>query len=189
EDEEGHGHDHSGGMDPHFWMDPLRVKEAVGNVRRGLTEVDAEDADVYAENAEAFNGHLDDLHERIETIVADASNDAILIAGHDSFGYFSDRYGVRIEALTSVSPDDIPTPRDIEAAQEVISTHDLRYICADPLESQAAAEQLVAETDAEEVLPLTAMPGLTDEWAEDEWGYLDVMENVNLPTIERVLNA
>jgi len=33
------------------------------------------------------------------------------------------------------------------------------------------------------------MPGLTDEWDEKSWGYVDVMENVNIPTLERALGA
>ncbi len=175
-------------MDPHFWMDPLRVKPAVDTVEEGFAGVDPDNADAYAENAEAFRSDLDDLHARIETTVSDASKDTILVAGHDSFQYFGDRYGVNIESLTNVSPDDRPTPRDIKRAQSVIQTHDLEYICADPLESQQAADQLVAETGATEVLPLTAMPGLTDEWENNEWGYLEVMENVNLPTLERTLD-
>jgi zinc transport system substrate-binding protein len=183
------GHDrHGAGMDPHFWTDPLRVKRAVDTVQGGFADVDPDNADAYAENAAAFRHDLDDLHAQIETTVSDASKDTILVAGHDSFQYFGDRYGVTVESLTNVSPDDRPTPRDIERAQSVIQTHDLEYICADPLESQQAADQLVAETGATEVLPLTAMPGLTDEWENNEWGYLEVMENVNLPTLERTLD-
>ena len=193
DDRDDHQHDddhqHGEGMDPHFWMDPLRVGEAVGNVRRGLVDVDAEGADAYADNAESLRGELEDLHDRIDSTVADASKSVILVAGHDSFGYLGDRYGVGIEALTDVSPDDRPTPRDIERAQSVIDAHDLRYVCADPLESRRAADQLVAETDAEAVLPLTAMPGLTEAWAENDWGYLEVMENVNLRTLRRALEA
>lgn len=102
-EQEDDGDDHSGRADPHFWMDPLRVKEAVETVRGGLSEIDSETADAYAENAESFGDRLDDLHEKIEGTIADGSNDVILIAGHDSFGYFADRYGVQIEALTSVS--------------------------------------------------------------------------------------
>lgn len=183
------GEDHGSGMDPHFWMDPLRVKEATGNVRQGFVDVDPDNTDAYAENVEALGSDLDDLHGQIEELVAEASKHVLLVAGHTSLQYFGDRYGVTVEALTNVSPDDRPTPRDIERAQEVIETHDLQYICADPLESQQAADQLVEETDAEEVLPLTAMPGLTDEWEAEDWGYVDVMENVNLPALERALNA
>jgi zinc transport system substrate-binding protein len=184
-----HSEEHGSGMDPHFWMDPVRVKQATDNVRQGLADVDPDNADAYTENAEAFQRELEDLHRQAEEAVTNASKNAILIAGHDSLQYFADRYGVTVESLTNVSPDDRPTPRDIERAQEVIETHDLRYICSDPLESQQASEQLVAETDAEAVLPLTAMPGLTEEWKRKGWGYLEVMENVNLPTLERALGV
>jgi zinc transport system substrate-binding protein len=182
-------HDHGDGADPHFWMDPLRVQEAVGNVHRGLTALDEGAADAYAENAETFRARLADLHDRIASTVADGSTDTILVAGHNAYRYLADRYGVDIVSLTNASPDDRPTTRDIERARELIDDRGLRYVCADPLESQRAAEQLVAETDAEAILPLTAMPGLTDEWDANDWGYLEVMENVNLPTIERVVDA
>jgi len=188
-DGEGGNDDRGSGMDPHFWMDPLRVSEAVSTVRQRFVDVDPDRADAYAENAEAFQDDLEELHEQIEGIVDDAAKDIILVAGHDSFQYFGDRYGVEVQALTDVSPDDRPTLQDIERAQEIVDTHDLQYICADPLEPQQAAEQLRAETSVEEILPLTAMPGLTDEWESEGWGYVEIMENVNLPTLERALGA
>lgn len=188
DEHEKENHDH-GPVDPHFWMDPVRVKAAVGNVRQGLVDVDSDNAGTYAENAESYRDRLDDLDERIESIVADGSKDVVLVAGHDAFQYLGDRYGVETHSLTNVSPDDRPTAQDIEHAQEIIRTHDLAYICADPLESQQAADQLVAETDAESVLPLTSIPGLEDEWDQKEWGYVDVMGTVNLPTLERALEA
>jgi len=182
------GHDH-GSMDPHFWMDPTRVATAADTVRAALAEFDGANADRYADNAAAYRDRLADLDERIEARLADASKGVLLVAGHGAFGYLSDRYGVRVEALTDASPDDRPTPSDIQRAQSVIDEHGLSHICADPLESQTAADQLVAETDAEDVLPLTAMPGLSQSWQESEWGYVDVMEQVNLPTLTTALEA
>ena len=184
----GDGHDH-GAVDPHFWMDPLRAREAVATVRRGFGDVDPDNADAYAENAESFRTELQELHERIDSLVTEASSDVLLVAGHDSFGYFADRYGVTVESITDVSPNDRPTARDIERAREVIETHDIEYLCADPLEPQEAAQQLAEETDVEGILPLTAMPGLTEEWEADEWGYVDIMENVNIPTLKQALDA
>ena len=181
-------HDH-GSMDPHFWMDPRRVATAADTVRAALADFDGENADRYADNAAAYQDRLADLDERIESRLADASKGVLLVAGHNAFGYLSERYGVRVEALTDASPDDRPTPSDIERAQSVIDEHGLSYICADPLESQTAADQLVAETDAEAVLPLTAMPGLSESWQESEWGYVDVMEQVNLPALTKALEA
>ncbi|WP_440990682.1 metal ABC transporter substrate-binding protein [Haloarchaeobius baliensis] len=188
--DDGHdGHDHGGEFDPHFWLDPLRVQTAVDTVREGLAAIDPANADVYESNATAYRERLDSLHADLEATVADASKGTLLVAGHDAFSYLGDRYGLEVEALTGLSPDSQPTARDIERAQEVIEHHDLRYICADPLESQRAAEQLVAETDAEAVLPLTALPGLHADWADRDWGYVDIVENVNRPTLERALEA
>lgn len=181
------GHDHGSGVDPHFWLDPLRVKTAVSNVEEALASVDEANAERYAENASAYQERLDSLHESFASTLSDAAGAVVLVAGHDAFQYLEDAYGVKFVSLTGVSPDDRPTPRDIERAQEVVDEHDLRYVCADPLESQRAAEELVAETNAEAVLPLTSIPGRRESWADDGWGYVDVMEAVNLATLEQVV--
>lgn len=182
-------HAHASAADPHFWLDPLRAKQAVTNVQDGFVGVDAVHGDAYGANATAYRDRLDDLDESLETTLANRSRDVLLVAGHDAFQYLHDRYGFEVEALTGIAPDDQPSPRDVERAQRLIEEHDLEYICADPLESQRAAEQLAAETDARAVLPLTAMPGRTRAWQEDGWGYADVMERVNRPTLERALDA
>jgi len=187
--EEGHGHDHSGGADPHFWLDPMRAKRAVSNIRSGFVDVDSDNASAYAENAEAYRGRLDELDETFQSTLESASKDIVFVAGHNAFQYLGQRYGFEVQTLTGLSPDDQPTPKDIERAQEIIAEHDLQYVCADPLESQTAANQLVEETDATEVLPLTPIPGRTQEWADEDWGYVDIMENVNLETLKQALDA
>ncbi|WP_123536663.1 metal ABC transporter substrate-binding protein [Halosimplex salinum] len=192
--DEGHGdrhedeHDH-GVADPHFWLDPRRASAAVERVREAFEAVDPDNASRYAENATAYRERLDALDESFESRLAGATKDVVLVAGHDAFGYLGARYGVEFVTLTGLSPDQGPTARDIERAQHRIEEHDLRYVCADPLESQRAATELVAETDAEAVLPLTSIPGRSEGWAEEGWGYVDVMESVNLPTLERALEV
>jgi zinc transport system substrate-binding protein len=176
-------------MDPHFWLDPQRAGQAVETIESTFAEIDDDNAERYADNAAAYREQLTTLDDTIQSTVDDASKQTLFIAGHDAFRYLEARYGLTIESLTGLSPDDRPTPQDIERAQEIIDEHDLEYICADPLESQTAAEQLVAETDATEILPLTAIPGQTEAWADDGWGYIEVMENVNLDTLETALDA
>lgn len=99
------------------------------------------------------------------------------------------RYSFEVETLTGLSPDDEPTLKDRERAQEIIAEHDHQYVCADPLESQTAANQLVKETDATEILPLTPIPGQTQEWADEDWGYVEIMENVNFETLATAFHA
>ena len=189
EEEGSHDHDHGSGSDPHFWLDPQRAKQAVTTIEDGFAAVDETNAEAYAENAENFRARLDDLDSTLESTISEAPKNTLFVAGHNAFQYLETRYGLQIETLTGLSPDDQPTPEDIERAQEIIAEHDLTYVCADPLESQTAAEQLVAETDATEVLPLTPIPGQTQDWADNGWGYVEVMENVNLETLETALDS
>lgn len=186
EDEDEHGH---GAMDPHFWLDPQRAAQAVGTLESAFAEMDGENAEVYADNAAAYRNQLEELDGEIQSIVDDAPKNTLFVAGHDAFQYLEDRYDLRVESLTGLSPDDQPTPRDIERAQDIIDEHGLTHVCADPLESQTAAEQLVEETDATGMLPLTAIPGQTSEWADNDWGYIKIMENINLDTLETALNV
>ncbi|WP_049915150.1 metal ABC transporter substrate-binding protein [Haloferax mucosum] len=183
-----HSHNH-GPVDPHFWMDPHRVETATETLRDAFQSVDDANADAYAENAESYRKSLSDLHAAYESGLETRERDVILVAGHNAFGYLSDRYGFDIVALTGLSPDEEPSPRDIERAQEAIAEHGIRHVLSDPLTSDRAANQLVAETDAEDVLPFTPIPGLTQEWADENWGYIDIMRNVNLPSLRTALDA
>lgn len=176
-------------VDPHFWLDPVRMVDALEAVRTAFAERDEANAEAYEANAEAYREELEALHEDITALAEDAADATVLVAGHDAFGYLEARYGVEIEALTSLSPDASPTPRDIERAQQLIADNDIEYIVADPLESQQAAEQLLAETDAEEILPLTAIPGLSEDWEANGWGYVEIMREVNLATLETIGDA
>ncbi|WP_044956365.1 metal ABC transporter substrate-binding protein [Halococcus hamelinensis] len=188
---EHHNHEHNlpGGMDPHFWLDPLRAKTAVGTIEQGFTEISGGNEDAFSNNADEYRSRLDDLHGSFQSKLESASKEVVFVAGHNAYQYLAERYGFEAETLTELSPDDQPTPRDIERAQEIVGEHDLEYVLADPLESQKAANQLVAETDAKEVLPLTPIPGQTQQWANKGWGYVDIMEQVNLPTLVKALDA
>ncbi|WP_416841549.1 metal ABC transporter substrate-binding protein [Haloferax sp. DFSO52] len=187
-----HDHDAEASLDlvdPHFWMDPLRVVTAITTLSDAFQTVDESNADVYAESADAYRTAVTDLDAAFESGLETRERDVILVAGHDAFGYLSDRYGFDVVALSGVSPDDAPSPRDIERAQMAIEEHGIRYVLADPLESDRAAMQLVAETTAEGVLPLTSIPGLTSEWVRQQWGYLDIMRETNLPSLRTALET
>ena len=186
DEDDDHGH---GTKDPHFWLDPLRSVRSVRTIADGLTDLDRENADAYAEAAESYVGRLRALDEAYRARLADRTRGTVLVAGHDSFRYLGRRYGFDVEALVDLSPDAEPSPRDVAHAQSVIDDHDIEYVLAPVFESDRAARQLVEETDAKGVLPLTPVPALTREWHEAGWGYLEVMERVNLPSLERALGA
>lgn len=187
-EEEG-GHDDHGAKDPHFWLDPSRATQSVETIASGLAEIDPENESTYVENASSFAERLTNLDSAYRERFEGRTKDAVLVAGHNSFQYLEDRYEFRVEALTGLAPDAEPTPRDIKRARSVIDEHDIEHVLTPVFESDRAARQLVEETDATDVLPLTPVPSLTEEWNEKGWGYVEVMENVNLPSLTTALGV
>lgn len=186
---EGKAHAAHGEKDPHFWLDPRRAKRTVENVRAGLAAADESNSEAYRKNAAAYAKRIDDLDRAFRSRLRGAPKGVILVAGHNAYQYLGERYGFEIEALTGLSPDDAPTPRDISHAQAVIEEHDVTHVLAPVLESNRAATQLVRETDATSVLPVTALPGAVEAWTRKDWGYIEVMRNVNLPSLATALGA
>lgn len=184
--ETGHAH---GDHDPHFWLDPVRAATAVSTVEAGLQDVFPDHADAFAANAAAYRQELAALDEMFSTGLAERERDAVLVAGHNAFQYLATRYGFEVHGLTGASPDDSPSPQDIRRAQDLIEGDDITHILAPTFEADRAARQLVDETDAREVLPITAIPGVTEAWHDRGWGYLDVMREVNLASLTTALGA
>jgi zinc/manganese transport system substrate-binding protein len=96
---EGEGTDPSGddqapgAQDPHLWMDPLTMKQLVSPLASQLSEIGI---DVSA-NARRVEADLEALHAEVEAIMAKVpESDRTLVTGHESMGYFAERYGFRL---------------------------------------------------------------------------------------------
>ncbi|SEO46749.1 zinc transport system substrate-binding protein [Halogranum amylolyticum] len=181
-------HDH-GTADPHFWLDPTRTKAAVENVRAGFAEADPDNSDDYDANAESLLAELDALDAEFEEALASRSREVVLVAGHNAFQYLGHRYEFEVHALSGLAPDATPSPKAVREAQHVVEEHGIEHVLAPVFESDRAARQLVAETGAKEVLPVTPIPTIKPEWDDRGWGYLDVMREVNLDSLSTALGA
>ena len=146
EAEEGHHHDHAGGLDPHFWTDPLRVAQAAILVAEALAAIDP--SIDWAARAEAYAATLTELDEEIQGLLASIPADnRKLITNHDSLGYFADRYG--FEVIGAVIPGGAtladPSSAQLAALVEEIVAEGVKVIFAETIEPTALAEAVAAE--------------------------------------------
>jgi zinc/manganese transport system substrate-binding protein len=90
--EDHHGEDErgEGAEDPHLWLDPLAMRSVV----RALGPVLAEARIDVGDRVETVSAALERLNaeaaERLERVPAERRK---LVTGHESLGYFADRYG------------------------------------------------------------------------------------------------
>lgn len=175
-------------IDPHFWLDPVRTRGAVENIRDGFVEADPDNATVYEENADAFLDRLDDVHARYEEAMAHRNRDVIVVGSHDSYQYWRARYDVEIHSPVGISPDGEPTPREMEEISDIIERYDLKYVLYDMYEPADYAESLANETGTE-TLPLSPIEATTEEQLEEGMGYVEHMLDINLTTLEQALEV
>jgi zinc transport system substrate-binding protein len=188
EDQDDHTHENTE-HDPHFWLDPRRTEHAVKTIRDGMITVDPTNQSTYQDRTDEYTAELTALHDEFLTTLSNATKDAVFIAGHNAFRYLGDTYGFDIYSLTGLSPDEGISASARREAQHIIEEHDIEYILHPALEPRAPAEQLVSDTGANAVLEITAISGVTDEWIDNDLGYIELMRTINLPTLTKALEA
>ena len=140
---EGHHEHHHGGLDPHFWLDPVRMIEAVDLMVAAFTRLDPAAADSFRTRGDEVKRALQALDERLRAERATYTRDTI-ITFHGSFGYFADRYNLRIAAVVEPSPGREPTAHYLAEVLAVIAeTHPAALFSEPQLDPRPA--QVIAQ--------------------------------------------
>jgi len=142
-------------LDPHVWMDPLRVAEGV---RLIAAELSARTETDHTACAEAYVARLEALDREIagllESVPAQSRN---LVTNHDALGYFAARYGFVV--VDTVIPGGAtlaePSAGDIVDLVERIDSAGVRAIFTDETSSAELARLVADETTHRvEIVPL-----------------------------------
>lgn len=177
DDEEHEAHADVDG-DLHFWLDPLRMAEVAAEVEARMSEVDPDNADVYAENLTALRQDLQKLDEEYQAGLADCRLDTVVVS-HDAFGYL-ERYGLHFEPIAGLSPDAEPSPAHLTELADLIREEGVTTVFSETLASPAMAQTLAGELDLETAV-LDPVEGLSDETADED--YLSLMR-ANLTALQ-----
>src|SRR3954452_2285727 len=101
--------DKESGVDPHVWLDPVRMQAVVRAVADRLAARDSEHATSYAARAGATVARLTALDQSFRTSLASCQHEEIVTA-HTAFAYLARRYGLRQVGVAGISPEAEPSP-------------------------------------------------------------------------------
>lgn len=157
-----HGeHDH-GILDPHIWLDPVRVKTIARNTCAGLVQVDPAHRAVYEANLAAFLKDLDGLNASIaKTLAGLPANKRTFMVFHPSWGYFAKRYSLNQVAIEAGGSE--PSPRHLAEIVEHGRELGVSVVFVQPQFSQRSADVIAAELHAK-VVPLDP---LAADWRDN----------------------
>jgi zinc transport system substrate-binding protein len=91
-------HDHAGGVDPHTWVSPRRVKIIAENIYRAMVEIDPAREEFYRANYIRFREDLNRLDLSIEQQLKDFEGRSFIIF-HPALTYLATDYGIEQIAI------------------------------------------------------------------------------------------
>ncbi len=159
--EEQHEHHHEvGSPDPHLWTDPIAMKSIVNALSTQLKN--ELNLDVSSQAYELEN-RLTTLHKQItEKIAIIPQKDRKLVTGHESMGYFAQRYGFKIVGaiIPSISTQAEVSAGDLAALKKLIEENRVKAIFAELGTSPGVAKAIGNETGVKVVeLSTHQIPG------------------------------
>lgn len=179
-DEHAEGERAEGDVDPHFWLDPLRLAAVGDALADRLAEADPEGAEAYADNAAALRRDLEALDAELQDALADCRVD-VLVTAHEAFGYLGERYGLEVVGISGVSPSAEPDAAALATIAGLVEDRGVTTVYTETLVDPAVAETVADEAGVRTAV-LDPLEGLTDESAGED--YLAVMR-ANATTLQQ----
>jgi zinc/manganese transport system substrate-binding protein len=144
-----HGHSHGGAADPHAWQSVPNVITYVGNITKGLCEVDASGCDVYQRNAGAYISQLKTLDADIKAAWAPIPvAQRKVITSHDAFGYYAKAYGVKFLAAQGVSTESEASAKGVAQLVRQIKKENIKALFVESISDPRLIAQIGRETGA-----------------------------------------
>ena len=195
EHEDAHAHDdaeeheHEEEAAEHVWLSLKNAKMLVRVISKALQELDPDNKDIYAANADAYVKKLSALDADYQAAVDAASNKTILFGDRFPFRYLVDDYGLRYYAAF------VGCSAETEAGFETISflakrVDEWKLPCVLTIEGaqHKIAETIVRNTTTknQKVLTMDSMQSTTTQDVKNGTTYLSVMEK-NLSVLKEAL--
>ncbi|WP_226925065.1 metal ABC transporter solute-binding protein, Zn/Mn family [Georgenia thermotolerans] len=175
-----HGHDH-GGVDPHFWLDPLRLADVGVAVADELARLDPAHAADYQANAARFTAEQEALDAEFTAGLAHCASRTIVVS-HQAFGYLAERYDLTQVPVAGLDPESEPSPARVAQIAADIEAHGVRTIFAEP------GFSAIATTLAEDLGVHVALLDPLDVQVNTDVDYRAAMHH-NLETLQEALRC
>jgi zinc/manganese transport system substrate-binding protein len=156
---------------PHYIVDPVNAKIVARNITEAFCALDEKSAAAYRANLQKFTEALDaklvEWQKKLEPFKGQQ-----VVAYHNSWLYFGDRFGLNIDLFLEPKPGVPPTPRHLAEVILKMKQDKVHVILVDPYLDRRTAETVAAKTDAT-VVDVAQFPGGVKG---TEGGYIALMD-------------
>lgn len=168
-----------GGIDPHFWQDPIRLAAVAKVVAARLDKV-------YPDRAAAIDGRLSrlvDSLEQLDTAYRQGLRNCrtrTIIVNHEAFGYLS-KYGLDVVPYAGLSPDAEPSAAQIGRVERLIRKQAITTVYGEVLVSNRGLDAIAADLG----LSISTLDPLEGPHARDSQGDYFALMKSNLAALQK----
>ena len=142
---------------PHYNLDPVRMKEAARAIADGLSRN-------YPEHAATFKQNLDAYLATLDTAIARWTQEAAplkgkkLVSYHPDMVYFADRFGMEAAGIIELRAGVDPTPSHVEELEQMMKQQQVTFVIRE-LHYPAGLADTVAQVTGATLVQLPVMSG------------------------------
>jgi manganese transport system substrate-binding protein len=141
---------YAGAPNPHAWMSPVSVQTYVDNLEDAFAELVPESAAQIAENAEAYRGSIQEVHdELLSDLDTVPQSQRALVTCEGAFSYLARDAGLEEQYLWAVNAEGEGTPQQVRDVIEYVDDNDIPAVFCESTVSDAGMQRVVEATDAE----------------------------------------
>lgn len=176
-------HEHSD-LDPHIWLDPIRLAQIAEIVKDELITINPDAEEIYEDNYQVLIVELDALDQSFQDMINKKENKHILVS-HAAYGYWEDKYGIEQISVNGLSSSSEPSQKELTNIIHQTKEYNLKYILFEENTSSRVSEIIQDEIGAEAAI-IHNLEVLTEDDIKNNEDYLSIMQS-NLETLDKVL--
>ena len=183
-----HASDEEDGIDPHIWTSPVLAKRMAQLLLDTLMELDAQNADAYAQNAGVLFAQLTQLDKTFRAVTANAPLHTIVVGSRFALRNFTEEYGLDyLAAFDSCTEESEPSAAALASIVQAIETQNLPVVFFEELIVPTTAQTIAAETGTQTLLFHSCHNVTRDEFDAGET-YVTLMQQ-NARNLAQALRA
>ena len=136
---------------PHYWLDPVNGKQIAKSICDGLARISPENKAFFESNLKAFDSKIDLNLNEWETKMSLYKGSKI-IAYHNEWCYFEQRFGLVIVDFLEPKPGIPPTPTQLVKIISEVKNNNIKVIISSPYFTTSSSDVVDSQTGAKTVI-------------------------------------
>ena len=141
---------------PHYWLDPTNGKIIARNICNGLEKISPENKDFFETNLKTFDAQID-LKLKTWTSEMAGFKGSKVIAYHNEWCYFENRFGLKIVDFMEPKPGIPPTPSQLVKIIKEVKENSIKVIITSPYFTASSSDVVSKQTGAKTLILATSV--------------------------------